>query len=335
MQVSEDDAEYRLWGSWFCTLKAGTQLFEIEELPGRFQFIRVVLHASYGADSVYINQLFLYTHPISPIIPGPPSNSPAAQLERAWEHQLNVPSPMKHRPSYKPADAMTYEVDLKLKLEHQLHDMQDSIRSLKVSRLSCDYINESPPMKPQGSRTLREARAARREAEVPTATAREARRLEQLTGSVQDLSARVSGLQSRLEALEDETVNLSSVTLPRHAYQEVPFKSKSADFGAAFDAHIRQWQARVLAPALARVRSEVTSSIGSSPERPKVRDMLRGGRSSEAESRGRDMLQSLQQRRAERCERLNQLSLEREIWLKDPPYLTEYDEYVSLEDFSR
>jgi hypothetical protein len=46
------------------------------------------------------------------------------------------------------------------------------------------------------------------------------------------------------------------------------------------------------------------------------------------------MLENLQQRQSELCERLNQLSLEREIWLKDLPYLKEYDEYVSLEDFS-
>jgi len=324
--VSEDNSDFRSWATLHCLLKAGTQIFEIEDLPSRSQYLKLIVHDVHGADRVYINQIFLFPDynramisNSSPAIKELPNSSLVyrrsedgeAGLPSSLHHnQRRVPTPLRHyEPAvqyepYKPSPSTDkkYEVDPKLKLERQLQDLQESIRTLKNSRLDFEPLPKSA-----------------RGGVKPLSIKYESEELKEINAKVDVLMKKVAELQNRLDSAEEEVSNLSSVTIPRASYREATFRPKSADttFTAAFESHIKEWESKVLSPALARIRVE--SSRGSSPEQPKVRELLK----------------QLHFKQAQRTTKLYQLNKEKERRLRDAPYLREYDDYVSLEDFSR
>lgn len=214
-----------------------------------------------------------------------------------------------YQPISKPEKKL--EINPKVKLEHQLQDLEESIRSLKLSR--CDYV----PL-PKTVRVTVPIKARKGEDhEAPEDPV-----IYEIKAKVEELTKKVGRLQAKLDSTtEEEAVNLSAATLPRTSYREATFRPQSAEtsFTAAFETHIKEWQNRVLSPALERIRFDVESSRTSSPEHPKVRSMLN----------------QLHHKQAQRTAKLYQLNKEKQRRLREPPYLREYDEFVSLDGSGR
>jgi DNA repair exonuclease SbcCD ATPase subunit len=190
-----------------------------------------------------------------------------------------------------PPSLRKYEVDPKRKLEHQLEDLQESIRNLKGTRVDYGAVLSQPSA---------------------SKLSQEDSRVDKLWGKVVSLDKKVAELQSKLQTADEDAANLSAVTVPRTTYREPTFRPSSAgfDFSAAFEANIKDWQARVLTPALQSIKTEVVSSLNSSPEPPRVREMLR----------------RLHHKQAERAAKLSQLNKKKEQRLHETSYLLDYDE---------
>jgi chaperonin cofactor prefoldin len=93
-----------------------------------------------------------------------------------------------------------FEINPKRKLEHQLEDLQESIRNLKGTR-----VDHGPLLTQPAATKL---------------TQEDDSRVDDLWVKVMNLDKKVAELQSKLKTTDEDTANISVATVPRTSYRD-------------------------------------------------------------------------------------------------------------------
>jgi len=205
------------WATLYSELRPGAQYFAIDPVDN-WDYLKVVVTNTFGASKTYMNQVFLFDEV-------PRARKTRPDLDNSLESSEVVS--YAEVPSEESSFIKTDE-NYKYKLTHQLMDLEEQIKMLKLTR----EPEESPAdPQPQIDPENQEIETIKQE-------------VSKWSSTVSDLKSNISSLVQNVKSLQ-ETITTQKV--PKKPLSDISY---TENFSKAWNRQMQNWENKVLNPLL-------------------------------------------------------------------------------------